>query len=506
MKKYIFLFLTTLCLSLSAFSQTVGITDFMRLNPYSNFNNPAYFIPYKGYLSVPPMVSNINVSVYNSGFRYDNLFKRDGDGKPVAITPNKFVNSLSKNNWLNTQLNFEVLGFGLKIDKHFFSFSYRLKIDERFRYSRSLFSFFLQNLEKDKHGDYLYTASSPALLEISPNLNVYQEVSLGFRAQIFDRLYVGIRPKILFGIVNVQTNRFGAKVYSDPEDYTIYGNYDVHIKMASVIPFYTKENGTITLNMEALDFSNYGTIVKNCFSQNLGFALDLGAVYRLSQKLRVSASITDVGFIRWKGSPLELKCALLPDGEYSEFSGFNAEQITDFITNGVHINLDNIFNSANNNFELNEINSYSTALTAKIMLDGYYDLTPSNRFILQLKSYVMGKYLVPQFTVAYNGTFFNIFDVVVSYSMLKKSFTNVGVGFGIRLGPVHLYAGTDNVFAAVNLLNTKRASATFGLLIDFPVKNVKEPVLNSLYKNNDEVQETQEPKPKKEKKRNETSN
>ena len=490
MKKYILLFLTGLFISVNTFPQTVGITDFMRLNPYSGSNNPAYFMPYNGYVGIPG-ASNINFSLLNTSFIYKNFIKLNDDGTPEKFTPNKFVNSLHPtSNWFNTNLNMELLGFGFRVKKCFFSFNYRLKMDQQFRYSRDLFGFLLQgNLAQDKEGNYIYKS---ATLEIEPNITVYQEMSLGFQTQIFDWLYIGARPKILFGLANINP-KLSATINTDPEDYTIFGTHNVDINVASIIPFYKKDaDGNISLNSDALsDIGNdIPGLVKSCFSKNLGFAIDLGAVYRLNQQVRFSASVTDLGFIRWKGKGALLNIASNPNANSFKFEGFNEDQITNLINNGIDFNLDTIFNVVSNNFSLNELNSYSTMLTSKVMLDGYFDLTPSNRFILQFKGYIMGKNFLPQFTVAYNGSFFRVFDIVLSYSMMRNSFANLGVGLGIRIGPLHLYAGTDNILAAVNVLNATKINVTTGLLINFPVTaKVKEPELKSLFKKREGTEE-----------------
>ncbi|MCL2289451.1 MAG: DUF5723 family protein [Bacteroidetes bacterium] len=476
MKKCIFLFLIGLFFVLNTYSQSVGITDFMRLNPYSNFNNPAYFVPYNGYVGIPA-ISNINFSLYNSGLHYKNLFESRS-----KMTTTKFINSLAKNNWFNTELNMELLGFGFRVKDYFFSFSYRLRVEQHFRYPRDLFGFLLE-------GNLTH---SNAEFEIEPNLNIYQEMSIGFQGEIFDRLYVGARPKILFGLINVNTDEFRVKVNTNPNDYTISGIHNINMKVASIMPFYKRDavTGNIALNTEYM--FDMGNNVGNVFSKNMGFAIDLGAVYRVNQQIRVSASVTDLGFIRWAGSTLEI--ASNPHANRFEFQGFTADQITNFIQNGIDFTLDTIFNIANNTLDLNSLGAYTTMLTSKVMVDGYFDLTPSNRFILQCKGYIIGKYFLPQLTVAYNGTFFNAIDVVVSYSVMKKSFANVGIGVGFRIGPVHLYAGTDNVLAAINVLNAARANGTFGLLVNFPTRpKVKEAELKSLFRAREEATEqTQE--------------
>ena len=65
-------------------------------------------------------------------------------------------------------------------------------------------------------------------------------------------------------------------------------------------------------------------------------------------------------------------------------------------------------------------------------------------------------------------------DVIATYSMTKKSYANVGIGLGIRLGPIHLYGGTDNILAVLNPLNSSIINAQFGLIFDWGIKKAKE--------------------------------
>jgi len=471
----------------------------MRLNPYSNLNNPANFVPYNGYVGIPG-ISNISFSIYNTSFIYKKLVTTNKKGVPVKFTTTKFINSLAKANWFNTGLNLEVIGFGFRVKDYFFTFSYRVKYDESFRYSKDLFGFLLPgNLAQNSKGDYIFTKDSPALLKIEPKLNIYHEYCLGFQGKILDDLYIGASTKFLFGIFNLNSKKLNAKVYTDPTDYTIYGQYDMDLKIASVLPYYKKDDDEkVQLDLESIFNSGIGVskIINNCFTQNAGFAIDLGAVYRINQEIRVGASITDLGFICWRGSPLSIKPL---DKTYYEFSGFNNDQFKDLIEN-FNINFDTIIN---NNFSLKSIKSYTTMITSKIMVEGYFDLTPCNRFIMQVKGYILGKFFLPQLTVAYNGTFFESIDVVVSYSLMKRSFANLGIGLGFRMGPVHLYLGTDNVLAPINIFNARQANATVGLLVDFPYKiKVKETELKSLSLFIKD--ETKEPKPPKEKKKKKT--
>jgi len=479
MKKYLYSIAVNLFFIVPVFSQSVGIIDFMRLNPYSNLNNPANFIPYNGYIAIPA-ISNINLSIYNSDLFYKNIIEINADWKPT-LNLDKFAKSSVKNNWLNTGASIELLGFGFRIKKSFFSFNYRLIVDGNFKYSKDFFGFLLyDDLAKEKNGESLYSKNNPAVLDINPNISIYQELSIGFQREILKNFYIGLRPKILFGIYNIKTDNFYAKVYSDPTDYTVFGAYNVSINMASAIPFYNTQE-TFSLNTPKFNTKqDILNLMNDCFSKNLGFAIDFGAVFRINQHFRVSASVTDLGFIKWKGSPINMSIKPLNNGEYTTISDLTTKQVVTSFKNGISIDFDSIAN-----FTLKEIPSYKSMLTSKIMVDGCIDFTPSHRLILQCKGYILGKDFIPQLTVAYNGTFLNLIDLVVSYSILKNSYSNLGVGFGVRLGPVHLYAGTDNVLAAIHLVNAKKVNATAGLLIDFPVSaKVKESNLKCLFPKN----------------------
>ena len=478
MKKNI-LFFVAIVLFLNTHSQTVGVTNFMRLSPYSILNNPAYFLPYKGYVALP-VISNLNFSIYNSGFSYNELFSADRvNGKPTRFSFNNIEKSLhGKNNFLGGNMNFQLLGFGFRVKDLFFAFDYRFIMEGSFKYNKEIFTF-LNDCEQGRA--YKYTQGSPVILDISPNLNIYQEMGLGIQAQITKRLYIGIKPKILFGIFNIKTDKLNAELCTNINEKTLYGNLDVDIKLASAIPFYERtSDGDIAFNFNNFNISD---MALNCFSKNLGFAIDLGAVFRINQQIRVSASVTDLGFIKWKGVPMNY--SIQTTGSRFKDMGFTYEQILEIFN---HLD----FNKEEFRFSVDGISSYKTMLTTKLMADIYFDLTPSNRFIFQMKGHFIGKNLLPQFTVAYNGTFFNVIDIVISYSLLKKSFDNIGLGLGLRLGPIHLYAGTDNVLSAFKILNAKRMNVTTGVLIDFPItKKVKEKELWSFFGNKKDKQENE---------------
>ncbi|HQQ21270.1 MAG TPA: hypothetical protein PK471_05130, partial [Bacteroidales bacterium] len=70
--------------------------------------------------------------------------------------------------------------------------------------------------------------------------------------------------------------------------------------------------------------------------------------------------------------------------------------------------------------------------------------------------------------------YWNIIDVIVSYSMMQKSFTNLGIGIGFKFGPFHIYGGTNNIFSIFRPLNSSLVNYQLGISFAWSHKKYKE--------------------------------
>ena len=102
----------------------------------------------------------------------------------------------------------------------------------------------------------------------------------------------------------------------------------------------------------------------------MGLGLDLGAVYKLTDKINLSASITDLGYIKWKNEVTNLRA-----NSTFKFSGFN---ITD-VVNGTKTfdELKNdMIDSLKNSFTVDQDHrGFTTFLPVGVSLGGSYNLT-----------------------------------------------------------------------------------------------------------------------------------
>ncbi|MEG2071198.1 MAG: DUF5723 family protein, partial [Bacteroidales bacterium] len=389
-----------------------------------------------------------------------NMFSRNKDGYPTTMTADKLVSKLSKNgNWLSSSVNEEILGFGFRVNRSFFTFSYRLRMDEYFRFSKDVLALpILGNM------NYL-GEDHPANLNVRMNMNAYQEISVGAQIEVNKRLYIGVRPKLLFGMANVRTQNASAQLYTDPESYKMKMRYNLEAEMMSIVPLFDQEG-----SFEP----DYDYLLAHWQSgfQNVGSAIDLGVVYRINDHFGVSAAVNDLGFITWKTGGQKITGSISNAGDlYTNgdivFDGLNFDEIDKLLNDPDYLNA--YLKQLGDYFpvERTPLEKYTTALSSKIMVEGYYNFGKNHRVSALFQGRVVNKSFLPAFTLAYNGTFFRIIDVCVNYTMAKHNFANLGLGLGLNLGVFHLYVATDNIIAAVNPLNNTNVNAQVGILFNW---------------------------------------
>ena len=113
---------------------------------------------------------------------------------------------------------------------------------------------------------------------------------------------IGLKSKLLFGIANLSTSESDINLITGADRWVIDANYDMNFSMPGVIvpidadgflDFDTGFDFDSTLSTFK-DYRKIGT-------QNVGLAFDIGAHFRPIDRLEISASIIDLGYIRWKG-------------------------------------------------------------------------------------------------------------------------------------------------------------------------------------------------------------
>ncbi len=417
-----------------------------------NHTNPAKAPDQKIIFSFP----NVYTGFAHSALSFNDLTTINDQGLTV-LNSQQLLANLEDQNHLNLQANAETFNLAISIANMQFSLHHGIKVNGIFNYPKTLVEFALQ-------GNAPFIGQE---INIAPSVNflAYNEIGLGFNMRLA-KLHVGGRIKMLNGMGTISTENAGISISTDEEFYQLSLTSDYQINAA----------GVVALNVDStdldpnFDFDQYG--VSDFLKINRGWGFDIGAQFKVTDKLTVAASIIDLGFIKWKENPINLKS----QGSF-EFDGL---KIDDFIKDDqidVSISEDSILNTFN--FVKSE-EAFTTFLPSRIYLSGTYQVAPIFRAgaLLYLENQ-KGKTFK---AVSLNGTLVlrRIFHLGATYSIYNRSYSNVGLNFQLKLGPVQLFGVSDNVLAALRPASSRGTNFRFGLNMVFGKRGLKIPVVGEV--------------------------
>lgn len=399
-----------IALCFEARAQVAGTAFFMNSLPQYVNANPAFVPRYKFSLGLP--FSMIDVSYNNNGFNYNDFVRRE-NGRNVADLA-RLSSLLPQKTYITTTSQLDLFRLGLRLGSGMY-----LSVNSTVHgYARAMIPKDAIALAANGNAAYVGTTAS-----ISPEFEGtgYIENSVGLAVSPTDRLTVGARAKLLFGMANVTTERAQANI-AVADSYAVTMNASLDAKTSGLKSF---DNGLKVADIMA----------------NKGLALDLGATYRVLDKLTVSASLVDIGYISWKNDTKSY--TLDPTKATYTFSGVDVGQLIDGNTQYGQ----SLSDSLNAKFKPEEAagSAYKTMLPSKAYLGATYQVMKNFSVggVFYTETY-RGR-VAPGWTLAANKHFGRILSTTVSYTMSNRSFNNLGAGLSLNLAPVQIYVVGDNL-------------------------------------------------------------
>ena len=442
----------------SAKAQSVSPVDFMRLNPYQINSNPAVDLPYYSYGMFA--LANCDVSITSNSLRYNNMFDFDAQGRPEYINFVKLANSLEDHNDLAYNLKENILSAGFRLDVGFLSVSYDVKSQGVMNFDKNLFNLLAHGLS-----DYV-GESQPFSTNMSLKAQAYQEFALGYQVNVTKRLSLGARAKLLFGVANINMDNVSLKIVSNPDSYAIriYENLDSYVNLPAPLRF---EDGVFMKN----GYFKLGTLFSNP-----GFGIDFAVDYQVNDDFNLVAAVNDLGFIRWKGNAQHLFGNINDAGQFYDdgsffFSGLDIDELQRIVSDEHYRELFMDTLKDYFRFDSENIAGYTTKLNTNVLLRGSYDITAQSRVSAQLQGYFRGDSFRPAMTLAYNGSFNNMFDICATYTAMKNSFTNFGIGVAGSFNPFHIYLATNDIIGLLSPMNSGGFNVQLGIVFNFREPN-----------------------------------
>ncbi|MBN1107676.1 MAG: hypothetical protein JXR66_05760 [Bacteroidales bacterium] len=439
-------YLTVLILGMAVFdaaAQNSQVLYYMNL-PQNHMLNPALRPSNSVYIGLP-VVSGINVNVNNNFFNFSDVFIKGVVPDSVVTIlhpdydPENFMTKVKDVNSFEPDALVQLFGLGFTVKKDLYI---TLDINERVNANVALPG---DLLRLGFEGNEQFAGNRIDLSSLRADAMYYREIALGFSKNFSNNLRIGVRAKALFGIASASIDNRDLGITVNDE-YTHTFNADLDAHFSAPLTFHvTGQNNIDSVVFDTTAFSTTRDVVSNYLNylletQNLGFGIDIGAEYKISDKLKVSAAVTDLGYIKWKKdvSNLEAKSEFV-------FSGIDMLEVY----NGT-MTFDSLgtvlLDSLKNSFYLTDNSEpFKTTLPFGVTLGGSYSLSGS--FSLGILSYTrfVGSQIREALTLSANVNIRNLFSTTVAYTAMNHRYDNLGFGIAFKPGCFQFYLLADRI-------------------------------------------------------------
>ena len=445
-----------------ASAQYLRTSYFMDGAQYRLQLNPA-MTPTKGFIHLPG-ISHTNAAVRSNTLGLGDVFdiiKNADDADYYAS--DRFMNNLKVENYALINAGTDIFAAGWwQGEKTFWTIGFGVKADGEMVVRPGLFSF-LRDMKGMESNDYSNYESDWGKQEL--NVNAYSEIALGYTRCFSDRFSAGVRVKALLGLGNanlkinkavVKTNLEGI----DPDiDWTTASPDEfLHARGTASVDV----DATLESSMEGLAYetSRRGYIddlkyeTSHMGIAGFGAGFDIGVTGRVTDELTLSASLLDMGFIKWSRGCTQSAKSNTDDLDFDSNRPGDMTRFRDVVSNARTLNMDLL------RLRLDEeVLSRTTHLTPSMVLGADYTLLEEKlRLGVLYTNYFAHLRNEGEMTLSVNYTPSKLIGLTASYSPLLcggKSF-----GFAFKLGP--LFLGTDYMYLGKD---TKCCNALVGLSI-----------------------------------------
>ncbi|HEX2934636.1 MAG TPA: DUF5723 family protein [Bacteroidales bacterium] len=426
-----------ICYSPLSLAQQSNSMYFMDRIPQSNQLNPATQ-PQCGFYIGFPGFSSFEINAGNSAISFnDVLQKMPGLGDSLVWplynqdTKTKFLSNFSDVNYINSDFRNDWISFGFRIKNTYLSFSAGDRSES--------YGFIPKDLVK-LGLDLNYSNQTPGSFDLS-NFGVkaqwYREYAIGVSQQINPNFTFGLRAKLLFGIASLATTNSEVRLNNTgPMSWQTQSIIDMNSSVPNLELKY-KSNGDVdfdSIDFKSIDgYSDAKGIIFN--TSNTGFAVDLGVISQPLKNLSISASVLDLGFIRWKSNVNNFS----QSGSYN-FRGVDIP-LDDSIDTGDALKdtLEKVY-AVNTNHD-----PFTTSLTGKLYVGVHYQLIKGIGFGALTRLQMLRNNIKPQFTFSLNLDPGKTFSATISYTIANGVYDNLGLGIATRLGPFQYYIICDRI-------------------------------------------------------------
>jgi hypothetical protein len=416
-------------------AQNNQVLYFMNL-PQNHFLNPALTPVSPIYVGLPGL-TGININITNNFFNFSDLFS---EGVEVSketfafldpdFNRDKFLDKIKDLNYFEPKASVQLLGFGMTMDNGLYVF---LDVVDNFQ-ANIVFPRDLVRLAFLGNEDF--AGQTFNLSDTKFDFQYYREIGIGVSKNITPKFRFGAKARLLFGIAGATFQNYAMNLTIN-EDYSNTLEANTALDISGPVKFTDSDSDGTIDDVEFLD-SELG---KSIFGfKNPGFGLDLGAEYSLTDRIILSASLTDVGYIRWKSDLTNLEAVSNINFRGLDFNDIYEGRATiDDVFGNMKDSLKNVVKFA----DLEK--RFVTKIPFGLTIGGKYIL--NDRFSFGILSYsrINGQQLKEALTLSAHMNINNVLTSSLAYTVCNHNYSNLGLGIGVRASVAQFYFMVDRI-------------------------------------------------------------
>ncbi|MBP1639859.1 MAG: OmpA/MotB domain protein [Bacteroidetes bacterium] len=423
MRKYYSCCFTCLVLLFSCvLNAQVNTLYYMENVPARNVLNPAFIPVQKFYIDLPVVSGVAFVLGNNSVSVQDVLVKRNGMWM-TYLHPDAnhaiLLNALKSTTNIINEYRVNLLGFGFRLPEGYFTFGLSERYKMGLNVPKSLVSLLLNGAP-----DTL-SVNRYDFKKLGGDVSAYLEMAFGYSKRIDETWTVGGKFKVLFGQMHGGFSASTLKLNVGMQNIDIFGKGGARMTIPVAV---TDDNGLPYVQAKDVQLNSILHPV------GLGMAIDAGVVYKYDDRLQLSASIDDVGLIRWKKQDwsASLKSNM-------SFSGLNYSIVnTNDDWKQWRDSLKHTYSSSFGG------NAYVSMLTATARLGADYTLLKRKVDLgFLLVNTFGGRYYYNELLASLNLRPAYWFNASLSYGLLNGNQGTLGLGVNVIAGLINFFVVTD---------------------------------------------------------------
>jgi hypothetical protein len=404
--------------------------------PQSNLLNPAVQLKCRYYIGIP-LLASTHIAYSNTAFTFNDLA---GSG---SWNTEGVFEQMHRVDLYYVDIQLHPVSLGYRHKSLYFTFNITERVQGYQTVPKDLVEMALYGNGPTVGGTARFDALKPGAFHT-------REYSIGLSRVVDQYLTAGIRAKLLFGKANLSAGRSDLRVNTREEDFGLRIEGDYTINGSFPVTIEKDADGDIT----GITVNDIDPLAYMMNRGNPGFALDLGVIYRYDDRITLSGSLLDLGFIRWKTDVNNVH----GDGTFV----YEGEELRGDLVSGTFVS--EIRDSLIDAFDYTTTQEpYTWFHPTQLFLGGTYRFRDRICFGLVNRNVRYSSKIHSSLTLSAQADLADRILATASWSYLNNSVKNIGLGLAYHGKGIQFHAVTDNLLGFFNPFNTRTLNLRFGI-------------------------------------------